>query len=277
MYEEWGFSGNILKYATAHFWKEWIFIDIYIFEMNILLHIKVALVFIQKWRTQFPILCLRTRFDFVKMSEKDQSSLKKQIMFNNNFLHYLSFPRSVISHLKIFQENYFAINFKDPILLWTQTLWLRRTLGPPGSGHQPEETHLPLVLPYLWRAPGTTTIVLRKSRVFLNYNEVLSIKTRLRFYAECNKQTLTSLSLLHLHRLYWKRHLGRQSDVWRSCENKGTFLEEEFPFGSQGSQRGSLAATKHHPSMPGMATTGQGQVSAGKNGLRYTGEGMEMQ
>lgn len=180
MYEEWGFSGNILKYATAHFWKEWIFIDIYILDMmNILLHIKVALVFIQKWQTQFPILCLRTRFDFVKMSEKDQSSLKKQIMFNNNFLHYLSFPRSVISHLKIFQENYFAINFKDPILLWTQTLRLRRTLGPPGSGHQPEETHLPLVLPYLWRAPGTTMTVLRKSRFFfklqwstINKNEV---------------------------------------------------------------------------------------------------------
>lgn len=115
-----------------------------------------------------------------------------------------------------------------------------------------------------------------KAAIFWNYNDVPSIKTKSRFHAEYNEQTLTLLLLLHLHRLYWKRHLGRRSSVWRSCENKGAFLEEKSPFGSQASQRGSNQGPPLH-GRDGHDQPNQGQGQAGKHGLGPAGERLEMQ
>lgn len=111
--------------------------------MNILVHIKAALVFILKWQIHCPSF-VSEHVWLWKVFEKGQSSLKKWNSFSNNSLNdnslkcnskIWSFSPHNIFLTSIFQEDF-----------WIQILWLSRTLGPPGFGGDPP--------PYSWGEPG---------------------------------------------------------------------------------------------------------------------------
>lgn len=214
-------------------------------QMNILLHIKAAPVFISKSQIPLPILCLM--FDFGKylrkvgVLERNEmssttipSTTLPSTTIPSTTLPSSVIPRSGVSHLTIFQEDFWKILFCGLKYCDWGEPWDNLALGPdqrrlistpmgePGTHEEKNSCIQRRNLSFL----SCFVSLCGEQGGFFGNSSAPSTNTSLRFSAEHKEQSLTLLLLLHPRRLCWRRRPGPRSGAWRSCKDKGTFWEE---------------------------------------------------